>query len=221
MLVKTPLFARTATGTSLYNRHMERLKPWFVGLVMVACVAYFVYDRAADRRVLKSGPVAEIPVQSSAGESALQRAGYVIEPIASYDIRARVLSIERYRMGREADLSPVDFVLGWGPMSDAAVLDRLSIGQSNRWYHFRWDGSPPIDPSVMAKSSANTHLVPADDSVRNRLLNVSKGAVVRLSGYLINVRHTDGWTWRSSLTRDDTGGGSCELMWVTDVQVEH
>ena len=200
---------------------MERLKPWFVGLVMVGCVAYYVHDRAADRRVLKSGPVAEIPLQSSASESALQRAGYVIEPLASYDIRARVLSIERYRMGREADLSPVDFALGWGPMSDGAVLDRLSISQSNRWYHFRWEGSPPIDPTVMARSSANTHLVPADDSVKNRLLKVSKGEVVRLSGYLINVRHTDGWSWRSSLTRDDTGGGSCELMWVTDVQVEH
>ncbi len=199
---------------------MERFKPWFVGLVMAACVAYYMHDRAADRRVLRSGPVAEIPVQSSASESPLQRAGYVIEPLASYEIRARVLSIERYRMGREADLSPVDFALGWGPMSDPAVLDRLSISQGNRWYHFRWEGSPPIDPSVMARSSANTHLVPADDLVKNRLLKVSKGEVVRLSGYLINVRHADGWTWRSSLTRDDTGGGSCELMWVTDVQVE-
>ncbi len=151
---------------------------------------------------------------------ALQRDGYVIEPLASYEVRARVLSIERYRMGREADLSPLDFALGWGPMSDAAVIDRLSISQSGRWYHFRWEGSPPIDPSLMAKSSANTHLVPADDLVKKRLLNVSKGAVVKLSGYLINVRHNDGWTWRSSLSRDDTGGGSCELMWVTDVQVE-
>ena len=200
---------------------MERLKPWLVGLVMAGCVAYYLHDRAAERRVLKSGPVAEIPLQSSASESSLQRAGYVIEPLASYDIRARVLSIERYRMGREADLSPVDFALGWGPMSDGAVLDKLTISQSNRWYHFRWEGSPPIDPTLMAKSSANTHLVPANDSVKDRLLKVSKGEVVRLSGYLISVRHADGWTWRSSLSRDDTGGGSCELMWVTDVQVEH
>jgi hypothetical protein len=179
-----------------------------------------VHDRAAERRVLRSGPVAEIPLQSSASESALQRADYIIEPLASYEIRARVLSVERYRMGREADLSPLDFALGWGPMSDAAVLDRLSISQSNRWYQFRWEGSPPIAPTLMAKSSANTHLVPANDSVKSRLLKVSKGEVVRLNGYLINVRHMDGWTWRSSLTRDDPGGGSCELMWVTDVQVE-
>ena len=199
---------------------MERLKPWFVGLILATSVAYFVYDRAAARRVLQSGPVAEIPVQSSEAGPALQRAGYVIEPLASYEVRARVLSIERYRMGREADLSPVDFALGWGPMSDTAVLDRLNISQGGRWYHYRWEGSPPIDPSVMAKSSANTHLVPADDLVKKRLLDVNKGEVVRLSGYLISARHSDGWTWRSSLTRDDTGQGSCELMWVTDVEVE-
>ncbi len=199
---------------------MERLKPWFVGLMLAASVGYFFYDRAAERRVLKSGPVSEIPVQSRESGPALQRDGYVIEPLASYEVRARVLSIERYRMGREADLSPLDFALGWGPMSDAAVIERLSISQSGRWYHYRWEGSPPIEPSLMAKSSANTHLVPADDLVKKRLLNVSKGAVVKLSGYLINVRHNDGWTWRSSLSRDDTGGGSCELMWVTDVQVE-
>ena len=36
MLVKTPLFVDTATGASPYNRHMERLKPWFVGLVMAS-----------------------------------------------------------------------------------------------------------------------------------------------------------------------------------------
>lgn len=198
----------------------ERLKPWLVALAMAGCVGYFLLDRAADRRVAIAGPVAEVPAQSSSSESSLQRAGYTIEPQASYEIRARVLSIERYRMGREADLSPLDFALGWGPMSDDAVLDRLTIGQGNRWYYFRWEGAPPIDPSLMAKSSANTHLVPANDSVKDRLFNVRKGAVVRLSGHLINVRHTDGWTWRSSLTRDDTGGGSCELMWVTDVQVE-
>lgn len=189
--------------------------------MMTACATYFLYDRAADRRALKSGPVAEIPLQSSANASTLQRAGYTIEPLASYNIRARVLATERYRIGREADLSPIDFALGWGPMSDAAVLERLNISQSNRWYHYKWEGSPPIDPSMMARSSANTHLVPADDSVKDRLLNVRRGTVVKLSGYLINVRHSDGWTWRSSLTRDDTGGGSCELMWVTDVQVEH
>ncbi|MEP6608159.1 MAG: hypothetical protein ABJA83_05715 [Burkholderiaceae bacterium] len=198
----------------------DSLKPWVVGLLTVASVAYFVHDRAGHRRVAHSGTVADSPIQANTREAALERAGYVIEPVATYTVRARVLSIERYHFGREADLSPVDFALGWGPMSDSEVLDRLTITQSNRWYQYRWQGAPPIDPALIISSSANTHLVPANDSIKSRLLNVHPGAVVTLSGYLVNIKHPDGWNWSSSLRRDDTGGGSCELMWVTDVSVE-
>jgi hypothetical protein len=31
---------------------------------------------------------------------------------------------------------------------------------------------------------------------------------------LVEADGRDGWKWRSSLTRDDTGDGACELMWV-------
>jgi hypothetical protein len=29
----------------------------------------------------------------------------------------------------------------------------------------------------------------------------------------------DGWRWRSSLTRNDTGAGACEVIFVRDFQV--
>jgi hypothetical protein len=198
----------------------ESAKPWLVGVAMAASVGYFACDRYQHRAATYRGPVAETPMQSSTRAAAIQRAGYTIEPVADYSVRARVLSIERYRVGREADLSPIDFALGWGPMSDSAVVNRLAISQSNRWYQYRWSDAPPIEPSVIASTSANTHLVPANATIEDRLLNVRKGAVVTLTGYLVNIRHQDGWTWRSSLTRDDTGGGACELMYVTDVLVE-
>ena len=35
----------------------------------------------------------------------------------------------------------------------------------------------------------------------------------------MEVKAQDGWTWRSSLSREDTGGGSCELMLVEEVRV--
>jgi hypothetical protein len=198
----------------------ESAKPWLVGVAMAASVGYFACDRYQHRAAAYRGPVAETPMQSSTRAATIQRAGYTIEPMADYSVRARVLSIERYRVGREADLSPVDFALGWGPMSDNAVVNKLEISQSNRWYQYRWRNAPPIEPSLIASTSANTHLVPANATIEDRLFSVRKGAVVTLTGYLINVRHQDGWTWRSSLTRDDIGGGACELMYVTDVLVE-
>jgi hypothetical protein len=30
----------------------------------------------------------------------------------------------------------------------------------------------------------------------------------------VRVEAADGWSWTSSLTRDDTGPGACEVMWV-------
>jgi hypothetical protein len=41
--------------------------------------------------------------------------------------------------------------------------------------------------------------------------------VVQLEGFLIEARRNDGWYWRSSLTRKDSGAGACELVYVTSV----
>ena len=145
--------------------------------------------------------------------------GYEITPAAEFAVEARVLSTEKYHMGREAELSPIDLALGWGRMSDSAVLDRLQISQGNRFYFYRWSDAPPIPPAEIAEHSANMHLIPASDEVRERLDQVRVGQVVALSGYLVRVRAPDGWRWNSSLTRSDTGNGACELVWVQDVAV--
>ena len=62
---------------------------------------------------------------------------YKITPLAEFQLAAKVLSSKRYRFGREADLSPIDLALGWGPMSNQKILDQLTITQSRRWYFWR------------------------------------------------------------------------------------
>jgi len=47
--------------------------------------------------------------------------------------------------------------------------------------------------------------------------DVRVGQVVHLTGQLIEARANDGWRWRSSLTRDDTGAGACELFRVESI----
>lgn len=142
-----------------------------------------------------------------------------VTPAAGFEIEARVLAIEKYHAGREAELSPLDLALGWGPMSDSAVLKRLEISQGNRFYFYRWQGQPPLPPAAIGRHSANMHMIPADDEVGRRLDALREGQVVALSGYLVRVRAPDGWHWNSSLSRDDTGQGACELVWVRRVAV--
>ena len=198
----------------------KTLKSWLVVLLVLISLGYFTRNKLEQKRLARYGTVAEQPVQESTDAPVMQRLGYEIEPVARYKIRAKVLSIERYRMGHEADLSPVDFVLGWGPMSDNAVTKQLNITQGDRWYQYSWSDAPPIDPAIIVRTSANTHLVPADDNIKAQLFKVRSGEIVNLKGYLINVKNSDGMTWRSSLTREDSGAGACELMWITEVAVE-
>jgi hypothetical protein len=77
----------------------------------------------------------------------------------------------------------------------------------------------PIPRHDIEANSANMHMIPADTIVEDTLKGVRVGQVVRISGYLVEVAGADGWRWRSSLTRDDTGNGACELVWVESVQV--
>ncbi len=190
-------------------------------LLIILTSGYFIYEKMEQRRIAVIGPVEEQPVQESTNIPSLQRDDYDIQPVARYALRAKVLSAERYRMGRMSDLSPLDLALGWGPMSRNDVIEKLDIRQGNRWYYYRWEGTPPISPADIIRSSANTHLVPASDSVKSRLLKVRTGEIVKLKGYLINIKHRDGWTWNTSLTREDSGAGSCELMWVEEAFIEN
>jgi len=139
-----------------------------------------------------------------------------IEALHSFELEARVLGREDYRFGTEADLSPTDLALGWGRMSDSAVLERLDISQGGRFYHYRWGGDgPPIPANEIVRSSANMHMIPADAAVAAALRRIAPGQVVRLEGWLVRVVRDDGWHWSSSTTREDSGAGACELVLVT------
>jgi hypothetical protein len=148
-----------------------------------------------------------------------QQGKYELEALASFDIEARVLSKENYYADRESELVPVDLALGWGAMSDSSVLEKLSIGQSGRFYFYRWENEPPRSPSEIASHSANMHLIPASPPIEAKIKSVRVGQVVHIVGQLVEARAPDGWHWRSSLTREDTGAGACELVRVESIEI--
>jgi hypothetical protein len=187
------------------------------GFVFFALLAFGLWKLWSEREIPHPPGtlVREAPTQEALqrGARALSRNGYQIQPLERFSIEARVLSTAHYRFGREADLSPLDLALGWGPMSDSAVLEKISISQSDRFYFWHVDEFP-ISRREIEVNSANMHMIPASRDVQRALEQVRAGSVVRLSGYLVEARAPDGWRWRSSLTREDTGNGACELVWV-------
>lgn len=189
------------------------MKKFFALTVLVAAGWLYFHEPAATWRGV---PAARDPLQTAGPLPApFTHGNYVITPLARYHVTAVVLSRERYRNDRAAEIGPVDLALGWGPMSVASVINELKISQSGRWYEFSYSGDAPLDQRQIEIHSANTHCLPADDAVRDRLLAVKRHELVTMEGYLVEVTSDDGYRWRSSLTREDTGAGACEVMWVT------
>lgn len=154
------------------------------------------------------------------GAKAFDRDGYRIQPFARFELQARVLGVETYTFDRGADVAPIDIAFGWGRMSDSAVIDRLNITQSNRWYHWQFSGAPPIPVEEIYLKSANMHLIPANDAIQSQLESARPGQLMSLRGTLVDVKKNDGtFWWNSSRTRADQGDGACELIYVEAVSV--
>jgi len=141
-----------------------------------------------------------------------------LTPQARYDITARILSREDYHFDLLSDLIPEDLALGWGPMSDNRVLSAFRITQGARFYSWMPKQPLPIPRQDVIEHSANTHVIPADAGVARQLKRLRVGQVVHLTGFLVNGERDDGAYIHTSLTRSDTGPGSCEVMLVEQVE---
>lgn len=193
-------------------------KSVLVLLILAAAGVYFFWPEKVI--TYPAGVLApDQPVQINLNENKVWQVDeFKFKALAEYKIKARILSRNNFSVGKESKISPLDLALGWGHMSDQSVIDRIQITQSNRWYHWKTD-SYPISRNEIMLNSANVHIIPKDKIVEKIFNNVYKGSLVEMKGYLVEVKTDDGWRWISSLRRDDTGGGSCELFWVEDVTI--
>ena len=194
-----------------------RLK--LAGLALVVTLTVWALWPAGPVKTRPGVLAEEDPAQAACDPQTWQVNGYTVSALASFSMKARVLSTERYHFDREADLVPEDVAFGWGQMSDSRVLDQMRIEQSGRWYHWSCDEFP-ISRRNIEVHSANMHLIPADSGVRRTILTLRRGQVISLDGFLVRADSTDGWHWISSLTREDTGAGACELVYVQRLSVE-
>lgn len=172
-------------------------------------------DESVDPR---AAPVQEMLGAGGAEDAALpDRQGARFVPRARYRIAARVLSTERYYLGWQSTLSPLDLALGWGAMADPGVDRWIEWHQRGRWYFWYWSADSPYRNEAIRNQSANVHVVPATKNLTRALLALDPGDLVRLDGWLVDIQGEDGERWGTSLSRTDTGDRSCELLYVTEL----
>lgn len=195
-------------------------------VVVLAVAALVLFKDHGARRAVKGIPE---PVQQTAsGETTVDVNGYhlTITYQYSYDIRALVASTHDYHGSGVGDgLSPKDALLIWGKVAE--YNDRIDFHwrQGNRWYFWNTDTYEELAPvggeAGVGLASSNNHLIPADAAVKKKIKKLKKGDYVEIRGYLVSIRGNNAenasFYWNSSTTRADTGDGSCEVIYVTDV----
>jgi hypothetical protein len=193
-----------------------RFLPW-----LVAGLTVFGLWRLYSQRDIEHGPgvlAPRDPVQRELGGGPLiERGDFRLRPRAEFSATVRILRREDYSRGDLSRLMPTDFAVGWGPMSDTAVLADIDISQANRFY-FWSTRSWPIERRTIESHSANWHVIPQDSGVRAVLDGLRTGSVVELTGTLVDIEGREAGM-KTSLSRDDTGPGACEIILASSARV--
>ncbi len=150
---------------------------------------------------------------------------YKVTPLYDYDISGMLVHKNDYRffsLDKVDNAIPFDFCMIWGQNLATGTYEdsSLKFSQDSRFCNATWG------PGVGLKISdvSNNHLIINDDNVAKEAKNVSVGDQVRIKGELVNLQavrndQQETETWHTSVTRDDTGAGACEVILVKDIEI--
>lgn len=200
-------------------------------MLMAAPASAFIQPHHADPRLARTalalappgaGPLAPgAPVQEeiAAPAPSWSSRGYEITARARFEIEAVVLGRKAYTRGALGALVPLDLALAWGPASDPEWIRHLRVTQSARLYEWAFPPGTPLTVEAVVRSSANMHMIPGTDAAWDVLGEVRRGDLVQIEGYLVDIAGPGEFSWPTSLVRDDTGRGSCEIVLIDHIEI--
>jgi hypothetical protein len=197
--------------------------------VFVSALTVFSWLNQAEGFPAASGDILAIdqdPLQDSSIREAMPVLHFgkkmiVLSAKAKYQIDGVLVSKKRYYRGFMSDLAPYDFALIWADVPN--LQDQLKFKQVVRYCLFYLKKDATVDPLYVQNHMSNNHLIPASKNIRKAMRKAKKGDLIRLQGHLVDVEASHGGrllsTWRSSETREDTGSGACEIIYVTSLRI--
>ena len=206
-------------------------KKLFLGPIFIALILCFL---SSCDRPKKSGmdfdqiDTSHDPVQQSSPSSdpiliETKEGHFTLTPVAEYRLSGMVVSKETYSDDWNAKVSPIDLAIVWGNLTEPEYDRYMTYDQDSRWYSYNYKPNSPFDHSYVISHSSNNHIIPGNKNIEMAVRTVKKKDKIVLEGFLVNLKGIyEGRTvvWNTSLTRADTGDGSCELFYVTKVRID-
>ena len=233
---RRPAVPATAGQTIDYRspaKPIWQLLRWISRLGVLLGLGLYVYGtffvERFDKHLVVEAPLLRDPQQEPTYEPAFpfeyQGHQYKIQPVASYEISGLVVThndissiADAYHTSESVDFR--DVCLVWGSNVTTGAFRGMEYWSMPWSCHFKPRDRSAMDDFDQAELS-NNHLLAADEGIRNTIRSMRIGDQVQLRGKLINYWQADypEFKRKSSLTREDTGDGACEVLWVEEATI--
>lgn len=160
----------------------------------------------------------EVPLESGDGLT-LRRGDIRITGISRIDLEGIVLSRRDYTVDWRADVSSIDVVVGWKSMSDPAIVNDIAVSQAGRSYNLRPVSDTATSKAVLLFESANLSLFSTRKDVAAELAKTRPGDIIRVEGYVVDTKMSDGRVWESSEVMFDGSASTSRIVLVEDFDI--
>lgn len=189
----------------------------------MGCAGPQVTGRASEPIDVLKDPAAQPVAYDTSVMISMKNGEFKLALLDRYEISGIVVARQSFSSGWSAKLAPVDLSLAWGEITMPEKAKYVKYKHRGRWYHYWIAADSPVSQIDVVEHSCNCHIIPANNNVMLAAKAVKRKAIVRLAGFLVNVdgkyEGSDYW-WYTSRSRSDTGDASCEVFYVTCVQID-
>lgn len=208
---------------------MKRLAGIALFLFLATALLAWVREEALPPAAAILPELARDPVQNPVTLPALSvhkdGRDYIIRPLYTYELHGLVVSAHdsdslidfAHRLWGDT-LNVRDLCVLWGDNVKDQLYDAFSFSNGDWTCFFRTEDAEAWSRFRLDQGS-NNHLLTDNAEIKARMARARVGDQITLRGYLAEYEHSGGFKRGTSTSREDTGNGACETIYVTDFQV--
>jgi hypothetical protein len=203
-------------------------------LKTVIAVSFFlliiaIWNRNNLHSELKLHPqLQQAPLQSAVllnpFEASVNDQTYEVAPLYDYELYGLVVSYKlhdgNYGLHRRwgDHLNVADVCVVWQETAFSKHLNKIDVWNGEFTCNFKTH-SDVAWANFRTNQISNNHLISADNYIRRQISKVSIGDQIKVTGWLSNYGQGNHPKRSTSTTRDDTGNGACETIYVNDFRI--
>ncbi|CAN5210507.1 hypothetical protein BH09PSE6_BH09PSE6_11980 [soil metagenome] len=167
----------------------------------------------------------QTPTRTAPFSTEVDGVEYQVKPVFDYEIDGLVVSehdsasfFDIIHADWNDRINVVDLCVIWGANAADGAYEKMEFSSGQFVCYYRTNDRDAAQPQYF-RALSNNHLLTDDPRVAKRLRTVRVGDQIRLRGQLVEYSHDHGFAFHrgTSTTRDDTGDGACETIFVRDV----